>query len=171
MKITKGIIRTGRRLISIFLVMVVSSMMFFSSPANAATFVRNLQNSFQFTFINHTRGLMLYDLKAATNGRNNIIGAVPAGKQAVTERFFYNGTLEQGNVVVIGIRATNNPGFRFWSGGLDSQYINLIAGNGYRVTKDTSEISELTGNGFRVTVDAGGKTQTTEHIYIQAYNA
>ena len=37
MKITKGIARTGRRLISVFLVMVVSSMMFFSSPANAAT--------------------------------------------------------------------------------------------------------------------------------------
>lgn len=125
----------------------------------------------QFTFINHSNTIIQYDLGPATGGNiNDINGEVYPGKTAETKFFNAQGTLQQGNVVVLQITAAYAPNFRFWSGS-DGQYINVLAGNGYTVTKDTEEISEVTGNGFRITVDGGGKEDpTVEDIFIQVYN-
>jgi hypothetical protein len=136
-----------------------------------ATFL--LGSQFKFHFINHTNGSFSYDLGSV--GQPGNIGHFGPGQSGESQSFildgFSNFTLEQGNVVVVKIRANNNPGFRFWSGS-GGQYINLLGGNGYIVTRDSSEISELTGNGFRVTVDGGGNNNPNVYsIYIQVYNA
>ncbi len=137
-----------------------------------ATFRRG--GDHQFTFINHTSDtLIFYDLDKATGGDQlQITGAVEPGQTVKSTSFNLSGrTLEQGNVGVITIVGTDAPNFRFWSGD-DGQYIDLNAGNGYQVTKRTSEISEVTGNGFRVTVDGGGvNNPKISDIYIQVYNA
>jgi hypothetical protein len=125
----------------------------------------------EFTFINHSNSPIQYDLGPATGGRyKEINGNVNPGQQVKTKSFDFGKTLEQGNVRVVTIPNVPIPGFRFWSGS-DGQYINVLAGEGYTVTKDTSEISEVTGNGFRVTVDGGGNDPSVLNIYIQVYNA
>jgi hypothetical protein len=128
---------------------------------------------FKFHFINHTKGQISYDLGSV--GQPGNVGSFGPGQSGESKPFTidrFGGTaLQQGNVVVVKIRGDNNPGIRFWSGS-GGQYINLLGGNGYVVTRDSSEISELAGNGFRVTVDgAGNKDPSVESIYIQAYNA
>lgn len=125
---------------------------------------------YQFKFINHSTGTLLYDLRQATG--EDIVGALNPGQRFHSPVFESKGTLEQGNVPVVGVfAAIPAPGVRFWSG-TDGQYINLLEGNGYRVTRNTSEISEVTGNGIRVTVDGGGvNNPTTANIYFQLYNA
>jgi hypothetical protein len=136
---------------------------------NMATF-STIGSNHRFTFINYSNSPIQYDLGRATGGYIGINGKVNPGHQVTTNSFGFNGTLEQGNVPVVTISGAPTPGFRFWSGS-GSQYINVLAGNGYTVTKDTSEISEVTGNGFSVTVDAGGKGQNLSNIYIQIYNS
>ena len=127
---------------------------------------------FKFHFINRTNGSLSYDLGSV--GQTGNVGSVESGQSGESGSFTLMGigsTLEEGNVVVVKIRGDNNPGIRFWSGG-GEQYINLLGGNGYTVTRDNSEISELTGNGFRLTVDGGGNNEPdVNHIYFQAYNA
>ncbi|NEQ27421.1 MAG: hypothetical protein F6K28_52140 [Microcoleus sp. SIO2G3] len=126
----------------------------------------------QFTFVNHSNSLIRYDLGPATGGeRPEINGDVNPGQRVDSNYIDAGGPLEQGNVPVISIPNAPTPGFRFWSGS-DGQYINVLAGEGYTVTKDTSEISEVTGNGFRVTVDGGGVNDPkVSDIHIQVYNA
>lgn len=125
----------------------------------------------QFTFVNHSNTSIQYDLGPATGGNHNEIkGDVKRGETVETKAFDYKGTLQQGNVPVITITAEYAPNFRFWSGD-DGQYINVLAGHGYEVKEDNSEISAVAGNGFRVTVDGGGKDDpTVSDIYIQVYN-
>jgi len=134
-----------------------------------ATF--RLNGTFKFHFINHTNGSFSYDLGPLDRPGN--VGGFGPGQRGESRPFSRGYSIEKGNVVIVKIRGDNNPGFRFWSGGVifKEQYINLLGGNGYVVTRDTSEISELTGNGFRVTVDGGGGAQNTDNIYIQVYNA
>lgn len=135
-----------------------------------ATFGLSSNNYYHFHFINHTNGSLSYDLGPV--GQPGNVGNLKPGQSGKASFDTSVGsTLEQGNVVVVKVRGDNNPGFRFWSGS-KGQNINLLGGNGYVVTRDTSEISELTGNGFRVTVDGGGNDNPgTGDIYIQAYNA
>jgi hypothetical protein len=132
-----------------------------------ATFSTN--SNYKFHFINHTNGSFSYDLGPLDQPGK--VGSVGPGQQGDSPSFDAQGSIEKGNVVVLGIRGDNNPGFRFWSGS-GNQYINLLGGNGYTVTGDSSEISELTGNGFRVTVDGGGvKNPGVYDINIQVYKA
>jgi len=137
-----------------------------------ATFITG--GDHQFKFVNHTGDTQVYyDLGQATGGDHiEIKGDVNPGQTVTSKSFNLDGrTLEQGNVPIMSIVGAGAPNFRFWSGS-DGQYINALAGNGYTVTKDTSEISEVTGNGFRITVDGGGVDDpTTTDIYIQVYNA
>ncbi|MCC5619986.1 hypothetical protein LC574_01080 [Nostoc sp. CHAB 5715] len=140
---------------------------------NMATFKAG--GDYQFTFINHSNRPIRYEIGPATGGQyNRINGDVNPGQRVDSESFGVAATLEQGNVRVITIADAPTPGFRFWSGGVivTDQYINVLAGEGYTVTKDSSEISEVTGNGFRVTVDGGGENNPrVGDIYIQVYNA
>jgi len=131
-----------------------------------ATF--DVTDPFKFHFVNHTNGSFSYDLGPL--GLSRLVGGFGPGQRGESRPITTSGTFERGNVVIVKIRGENNPGFRFWSSGLRKQYINLLGGNGWVVTKDTSEISELTGFGFRVTVDGGGRTQNTENMFIQVYN-
>jgi hypothetical protein len=126
---------------------------------------------FRFRFVNHTKHHPIhYELGPATGGNHKQHGTVKAGEQDGTGNFLYGGTLEKGNVHVVKLHGAPDLGFRFWSGS-DGQYINANGGNGYTVTKDSSEISEVTGHGFRVTVDGGGvDNPTTADIYIQVYH-
>lgn len=118
---------------------------------------------------NNKNGSLSFDLGSLEQPGN--VGSVEPGQDGAAQDFHPGGTLEKGNVVILGIRGDNNPGFQFWSGSGD-QYISLIGGNGYTVTRDPSEISELTGNGFRVMVDGGGANDPdTIQIWIQVYNA
>jgi hypothetical protein len=142
----------------------------------ATFFDANSDGGYQFTFINHSNRPIRYDLGPATGGQHNgINGDVNPGQQVDAKGFDTKGTLEQGNVPVISIADAPSPRFRFWSGmdGLHTnQYINVLAEEGYTVTKDTSEISGVTGNGFRVTVDGGGvNNPKVSDIHIQVYNA
>ncbi len=139
-----------------------------------ATFILFGPGQYQFTFINHSNTRIQYGLGPATgcqrNEINEINGNVDPGATVDSKEFESEGTLEQGDVPVITISGAPSPNFRFWSGS-DGQYINVLAGKGYEVTKNTSEISEVTGNGFRITVDGGGKDDpSVSDIYIQVYN-
>lgn len=129
-----------------------------------------IRRNHQFTFINHSNKPIGYDLEPATG--EEIKGSVEPGKTIDTRYIEVGSSIEQGNVnIVTSLGTPTNPGFRFWSGGSD-QYINVLGGDGWKVTKDTDEISEVTGNGFRVTVDGGGVNDpTVSDIYIQVYNA
>jgi hypothetical protein len=126
---------------------------------------------FQFHFINHTKHHPIhYELGPATGGEHKEHGTVKTGDTVKSKLFTSAGTLEHGNVHVVKLHGVPDPGFRFWSGD-DGQYINANGGNGYTVTKDSSEISEIRGHGFRVTVDGGGvNNPTTTNIYIQVYH-
>jgi hypothetical protein len=135
---------------------------------------------YQFTFINHSNTEINYDIRNIS-GESTNYGNVDPGATAVS-RFFYvsEGTLEYGNVAVVGIglfgqpQLVTAPGVRFWSGysGLVlEQYINLLAGNGWTVTQDSSSFNEITGNGFRVTLDGGGNQLIPANIFFQVYNA
>ena len=136
--------------------------------------------SFTFTFINHSSAEMNLDIRAISSNPQNY-GNVGPGQQVSANLFVTsNLTLEYGNVPVVGIGLFGQPqlvpvpGVRFWSGfnfPVKDQYINLLEGNGWSVTKDTSTLSEVTGNGFRVTVDGGGQEPTTDTIFFQVYNA
>ncbi|MBV9268575.1 MAG: hypothetical protein JO061_20570 [Acidobacteriaceae bacterium] len=146
-----------------------------------ATFGLDLSN-FQLTFINHSTVEINYDLRSISGDPSNY-GTIPPEARAQSNN--WNGTgaaLEYGNIAVVGIgkfgqrQLAPAPGVRFWSGynpavGYDSQYINLLAGNGWEVTRNTSLLSEVTGNGFRVTVDGGGAEPSTVDCYFQVYNA
>ena len=145
-----------------------------------ATFTRS-KSIYSFTFINHSKALLSYQFGELTDNRYPLRGEVKPGERVVSERFQINSTetLEKGNISsIIGFPVAPNPSFRFWSGGenvllrrLKDQYINLLEGNGYGVTTDTSEISEITGNGLRITVDGGGRNNPSIYdIHIQIYN-
>lgn len=136
-------------------------------PAVAATFDTN--GNHQFTFTNHSDTPVSYDLKPATG--KEISGVVEPGQTVESESVESggDGTMQQGSVPVITIEGARIPNFRFWSGS-EGQYINALAENGYRVTKDTSEISEVTGDGYRVTVDGGGEESATSNIHVRIYN-
>lgn len=128
----------------------------------------------QFTFINHSDRSIEFDLQPATGYFQ--VGEVKPGQTVDSAEFVASSwSIEQGDVPVITIPGAPTPGFRFWSGfdGLEKdQYINVLAGEGYAVTKDNDEISEVTGNGLRITVDGGGKDDpSVKDMYIQVYNA
>lgn len=145
-----------------------------------ATFRQNGGN-FQFTFIDHSNTGINFDIRNIS-GDNNNFGNVAPGTEALSNAFFHSGTLEFGNVAVVGIgqfgqpQLAPAPGVRFHSGfdfpvGED-QYINLLAGDGWTVTQDNVDLCEVTGNGFRITVDGGGVNDpTTANIFFQVYNA
>jgi|SRR5271166_6126216 len=135
--------------------------------------------SFRFKFENHSNTVINFDLRVISGDFQNF-GNVPPSAATLSTSFVHNDTLEYGNVAVVGIgqfgmaQLVPVPGVRFWSGfseGGKGQYINLNAGNGWSVTKDSSSICEVTGNGFRITVDGGGGPQQTENIVFQVYNA
>lgn len=135
-----------------------------------ATFI--VSGDHQFTFINHSDTQAYYELGPATGGdHTEITGDIDPGQTVKSKSFDFGGrTLEQGNVSVISLATAAACNFRFWSGD-DGQYINALAGNGYTVKTDNSEISEVVGNGFRITVDGGGVDDPTiSDIYIQIYN-
>jgi hypothetical protein len=138
-----------------------------------ATFSMNLLQveTYQFHFINHTKHHPIhYELGPATDGDHKEHGKVNAGNTVKSKPFKRAGTLEHGNVHVVKLPDAPDPGFRFWSGS-GQQYINALAGHGYTVTKDNSEISEITGHGFRITVDGGGvDNPSPRDIYIQVYH-
>lgn len=139
--------------------------------AVGATFDRSL-GGYKITFVNHSDTAIDYDFTDATGGSVEITGSVEAGETKEAE-FNIGGdaTLEQGEVPLIGIIGKPEPYFRFWSDGVGHQLINAIAGNGYEVIEDNSEISEIYGNGFRISVDGGGNDDpSTEEIYVQVYN-
>jgi hypothetical protein len=131
----------------------------------------------KFTLINHSKAQLTYDFREFTKDQNPVYGSVEPGQTFVTPEMQL-GIMEVGNISsIIAISGAPNPSFRFWSGGPSfgerskDQYINLLEGNGYGVTTDTSEMSEITGNGFRITVDGGGvEDPTTGDIHIQVYN-
>ena len=137
------------------------------------------ENAFQFTFINHSNSEINWDIRNIS-GESTNYGNVHPGATAFSKLFQVFSTLEYGNVAVVGIglfgqtQLVSAPGVRFWSGfsGADvEQYINLLAGNGWTVTQDSSSFNEVTGNGFRVTVDGGGNPQYSYNICFQVYNA
>jgi hypothetical protein len=96
-------------------------------------------------------------------------GSVDPGQAVVSGSFDSNRNLEQGSVPFIKIFSAPTPHFRFWSGS-DGQYLNVLAGDGHTVTKDTSAISEVTGNSFRVTVDGGVGSPTKIRIKFYGLN-
>ena len=138
------------------------------------------ENAFQFTFINHSNSEINWDIRNIS-GESTNYGNVDPGATAFSKLFFPASIpLEYGNVAVVGIglfgqtQLVPAPGVRFWSGGVPpevEQYINLLAGNGWTVTQDSSSFNEVTGNGFRVTVDGGGNPQYSYNICFQVYNA
>lgn len=128
---------------------------------------------YKFTFINHSSIKMSYDLTNATGGDHQIKGDVAPGETVETPSFSpATLLLQQGRVTLIDIDGKPDPYFRFWSGDEQNvQYINALAGDGYEVTQDSSEISEVTGNGLRVTVDGGGIDDPDhDEIHIQVYD-
>jgi hypothetical protein len=128
---------------------------------------------YQFTFINHSSFEISYDCTNATGGDHEIKGDVAPGETVEAEGFNPAViTLQQGSVPLIHVDGKPDPHFRFWSGNVQGdQYINALAGDGYEVKQDSSEISEITGNGLKVTVDGGGYDDpSTQEIYIQVYD-
>ena len=137
--------------------------------------------SYVISFRNHSNTEINYDIRKIINDPKNS-GNVAPGATAQLFPFNPDGTLEFGNIAVVGIGQLGQPqlapapGVRFWSGYEPkilgkAQYINLLAENGWNVTKNTSLLSEVTGHGFRVTVDAGGSDPNTTNIWFQVYNA
>ena len=141
-----------------------------------------LGGSSQCAFINHSNVEINFDLRSISGDPSNY-GTIPPGARAQSNN--WNGTgaaLEYGNIAVVGIgkfgqrQLAPAPAVRFWSGynparAFYEQYINLLAGNGWEVTRNTSLLSEVTGNGFRVTVDGGGQNPSTSSCFFQVYNA
>ncbi len=130
-------------------------------------------HNYVVTIVNHSNTPIDYDFKEVS-GRDKKGNVPPRGRTSVDLGKF-DSPMEYGNFPVIKIPgAPTSPGFRFWSGNDGftdrSQYINLLGGDGWKVTKDTKEFNELEGNGFRVTVDAGGHRETVSNIHIQVYN-
>jgi len=136
---------------------------------------------YRVEFVNHSNTEINFDLRDISGDPGNF-GNVAPGATATSHDWRPPVTdIERGNVAVVGIgqfgqpQLVPAPGVRFWSGesshgiGTD-QYINLLEGNGWKVTRNTSLISEVTGNGFRVTVDGGGSQPETNGIYFQVYN-
>ena len=135
--------------------------------------------TFLIHFVNHSNTEINYDLRAISGDQTNY-GNIAPGARAQSTSWDVVGTVEYGEIAVVGIgqfgrpQLVPPPGVRFWSGtdrGFLSQYINLLAGNGWNVTRNTSLLSEVIGNRFRVTVDAGGNPQSTGSIDVQVYNA
>ena len=141
-----------------------------------------LSTQFAITFVNHSHAEINYDVRTISADHTNY-GTIPPGAKAQSNSWSVsNGALQYGDIPVVGIgqfgqpQLAPAPGVRFWSGydpsvGFDAQYINLLAGNGWNVTRNTSLISEVAGNGLRVTVDAGGQIPSTVDIVFQVYNA
>jgi hypothetical protein len=146
---------------------------FFTTPEGA-------EGGYQITFVNHSNTEINYDLRTVSGDPTNF-GTVAPGATAQSHTWNNSNFLEHGNIAVVGIghfgqpQLVPAPGVRFWSGYVPVQkvqYINLLAGNSWRVTRNTSELSEVTSNGFRVTVDGGGQPNpTTDNIVFQVYNA
>jgi len=146
-----------------------------------ATFRPADKNAYLLIFVNHSTTETNWDVRAISGIPNNY-GNVDPGQSGTSQLWIEGGTVEQGNIPVVGIgqfgqpQLVPAPGVRFWSGAASQgfgtdQYINLLGGNGWEVTRNTSLISEVTGNGFRVTVDGGGNQPATYSIYFQVYNA
>jgi len=144
-----------------------------------ATF-SHTSDAFVITFVNHSNTELNYDLRTISGDQTNY-GNISPG-DSVQSGWDDTDPLEYGQIAVVGIgqfgqsQLVPAPGVRFWSGygslPHKDQYINLLAGNGWRVTRNTSELSEVTGNGFRVTVDGGGQPNPdTINIVFQVYNA
>lgn len=154
---------------------IISTTFFTQSDAVVgATFKRYFDsenvNNYNFIFVNYLDTKISYDLEPATDKK--LSGSVPARERVSVETSSTVGdsTFEKGNVSVIKIPDKPDPKFRFWSGWREGQYINLLEGDGYKETKNTSEISEISGNNLRITVDGGGvNNPSTRHIYIQVY--
>lgn len=130
-------------------------------------------HNYVVTIVNHSNTPIDYDFKEVS-GRDKKGNVPPRGRTSVDLGKF-GSPMEYGNFPVIKIPgAPTSPGFRFWSGDngfkYRAQYINLLGGDGWKVTKDTKEFNELEGNGFRVTVGGGGHRQTVSNIHIQVYN-
>jgi hypothetical protein len=144
-----------------------------------ATF--HLSGQIMMTFVNHSNTEINWDVRDISSTPSNYGNVAPGATSTSTSWQQFPSTIEEGDIPVVGIgqfgqpQLVSAPGVRFWTGEsvLEKfQYINLLAGNGWQVTKNTSELSEVTGNGFRVTVDAGGHNpQETLFIYFQVYNA
>lgn len=135
--------------------------------------------AYALSFLNHSNSEINYDIRDISGDAQNY-GNIAPGAGAVSNEFWTDSLLQYGNVPVVGIGQFGHtqlvpvPGVRFWSGfnfPQEDQYINLLAGNGYTVTRDSPLISEVTGNDFRITVDGGGNQQTTVTIFFQVYNA
>ncbi len=128
--------------------------------------------NYAVTIVNHSNTPIDYDFQTVT-GRDKK-GNVPPGGRTSVDLGKFDNPIEYGNFPVIKIPgAPTSPGFRFWSGShgfVRSQYINLLGGDNWNVTKDTEEFNELEGNGFRVTVDGGGHDRNVSNIHIQVYN-
>jgi len=133
---------------------------------------------FQIKFVNHSSAEINYDVRTISSNQFNY-GNIAPGLTARSHDWAQDNTLEYGNIAVVGIGQFGQPpsapapGVRFWSGnGSSVQYINLLGGNGWTVTRNASEICEVTGNGLRVTVDGGGiSTPTISDVVFQVYNA
>ena len=144
-----------------------------------ATFILGSKD-FQIKFVNHSNAEINYDVRTISSNQFNY-GNIAAGLTARSHDWAGDGTLEQGNIAVVGIgqfgqpQSAPAPGVRFWSGydvGDQHQYINLLGGNGWTVTRNASEICEVTGNGLRVTVDGGGiMGPDVSNVVFQVYNA
>lgn len=136
---------------------------------------------FTFHFINHSNTPIQYNLNDLGDdfSRYNINGNVVPGAQVDAPQILFAPpnralTIEQGSVSVLTLPTAPVPQVRFWSGidlGGRNQFINLLAGNGYTVTQDSSSFNEITGWGFRITVDGGGQDPDTDNIFFQVYNA
>jgi hypothetical protein len=139
---------------------------------------------FAITIVNHSNTEINYDIRSISGDPTNY-GSVSPGATATPKQWSKDGSLEYGNVAVVGIgqfgqpQSAPAPGVRFWSGNdpFKQQFINLLAGNGWEVTGNTSLLSQVTGNRFRVTVDGGGQgagpgaEPNTAEIFFQVYNA
>jgi len=142
-----------------------------------ATFILGSKD-FQIKFVNHSNAEINYDVRTISSNQFNY-GNIAPGVTARSHDWTIGGTLEYGNIAVVGIGQFGQPpsapapGVRFWSGNDGGiQYINLLGGNGWTVTRNTAEICEVTGNGLRVTVDGGGiMGPDVSNVVFQVYNA
>ncbi len=151
---------------------------------------------YKFYVINHTSSAGLYyDLEQTRNNRitklisGNGKGIIPPKDKVVYNFDLYEGvpaivdpaadiaagllkstTIEIGSVSLFNVN--NTPiSLRFWSGGVNEQYINFINDGPVKVTRDEEKFNEVKFNQYRLTLDAGGHNNDTLDIFFQLYDA
>ena len=120
-------------------------------------------NSVKFDFQELTRG---YFIKAISGSPHGFVNPNTVAYYNFDLNFNGGAPIEKGDISIITVNDVPVR-MRFWSGG--GQYINMLGGNNFTVTKDSSDLNEITGNGCRVSVDGGGHNMDTLDIFIQVY--